>query len=130
MGPAPGAWESQDPVLTGCPFWEEIPGKEASAALPSWGRGGGSSSQRGEGIWGLSAHFRRTGWKLQTGCISKAIATEPALGPGFVGMEIRQRRLKPGPWTCSQLVTGSVMCPTPSCNTRKQSDLILGGKGC
>lgn len=52
MGPAPGAWESQDPVLTGCPFWEEIPGKEASAALPSWGSGGGALAHRGEKAFG------------------------------------------------------------------------------
>ena len=32
------------------------------------------------------------------------------------------------PWTCSQLVTVSVMCPTLFSNTGKQMDTIPGDK--
>ena len=47
IGKGPRWLESQDPVLTGSPFQEEIPGREASPALTTlW---------REEGIWELSA---------------------------------------------------------------------------
>ena len=64
IGKGPWWLESQDPVLTGSPFQEEIPGREASPALTTlW---------REEGIWELSAFSEGP-----AGICSQAVSTKP-----------------------------------------------------
>lgn len=129
VGKGPWWLESQDPILTRCPFQEEIPRRKASPALTSLLEGR-SSSEREEAIWELSALFWRTSWKLQTGCLRKAAGTEPTLGLRFAGTESSQMRPRTFPCTCSQFVTASVMCLTLFSNTGKQTDVLPGDKGC
>lgn len=73
-----GPWwlDSQDPVLTGSPFQEETPGREASLAL---------TSLEGRRRLGVVCLFRRTSWHLLTGCVHKAPGAELTLGRALQG---------------------------------------------